>query len=160
MNIILHGATNCGSSNYGDYIYGEMVYEYLKEKGFNVCFYQPSTFFKRNIKDYYKSKTISRQEADLIIYIPGGYFGEGHRARLKDNLVQFFRFMPLGLWASFKKKPIIVIGIGAGPNRCLLMNFAIKRICNNSLFITVRDKESYESLKNYVQMQIFLKVET
>ncbi len=146
-NVILHGATNCESSNYGDYIYGEMVYGYLKEKGLNVCFYQPSSFFEKNLKDYLKKQSIDKREADLIIYIPGGYFGEGHQARFRDNLVQFIRFMPLGIWASYKKIPMVVLGVGAGPNNCSFMNFGIRRICNSSKFVTVRDKESYEALK-------------
>ncbi|MBL4932594.1 polysaccharide pyruvyl transferase family protein [Clostridium paridis] len=146
-NFILHGATNCDSSNYGDYIYGEIVYEYLKEKGINVNFYQPSFFFESNLKDYLKNRSINRREADLIIYIPGGYFGEGHKARFRDNLVQFLRFMPLGIWASYKKVPMVVLGIGAGPNHSSFMNFGIRRICNHSQFVTVRDKESYEALK-------------
>ena len=146
-NVILHGATNCDSSNYGDYIYGEMIYEYIKEKGLNVCFYQPSSFFQKNLKDYLKNRSIDKQDADLIIYLPGGYFGEGHQARFRDNLVQFLRFMPLGIWASYKKIPMVVLGIGAGPNHCSFMNFGIRRICNNSQFVTVRDKESYRALK-------------
>jgi polysaccharide pyruvyl transferase WcaK-like protein len=146
-NVMLHGATNFESSNYGDYIYGEMVYEYLKEKKLNVCFYQPSSYFERNLKEYSKNRSINKTEADLIIYIPGGYFGEGHEARFRDNLVQFIRFMPLGIWASYKKIPLVVLGIGAGPNNCSLMNFGIRRICNHSQFVTVRDKESYEALK-------------
>ncbi|MDB1944458.1 polysaccharide pyruvyl transferase family protein [Clostridium tertium] len=146
-NIILHGATNCESSNYGDYIYGELVYEYIKEKVGNVSFYQPSSFFKRNLRDYSKNSSINKNDADLIIYIPGGYFGEGHRAKFKENLVQFARFMPLGIFAAYKKIPMVVLGIGAGPNKSYLMNFGIKRICNNSKFVTVRDKESYEALK-------------
>jgi polysaccharide pyruvyl transferase WcaK-like protein len=55
--------------------------------------------------------------------------------------------MPLGIWASYKKIPMVALGIGAGPNHCLLMNFGIRRICNHSQFVTVRDKESYEALK-------------
>lgn len=146
-NVVLHGATNCESSNYGDYIYGEMIYEYLKEKGFNVCFYQASSFFKKNLKDYLKNQFIDKRDADLIVYLPGGYFGEGHQARFRDNLVQFIRFMPLGIWASYKRIPMIVLGIGAAPNYCSFMNFGIRRICNHSQIVTVRDKESYEALK-------------
>lgn len=144
-NIILHGATNFESSNYGDYIYGEMIYDHLKGKKNNVCFYQPSEFFKRYLKDY--SENIKKRNTDIIIYIPGGYFGEGHKAGLKENLLHFYRFMPLGIWASYKKIPMVVLGIGAGPNKCWFMNFGIRRICNNSKFVSVRDKESYNALK-------------
>lgn len=146
-NILLHGATDFGSSNYGDYIYGEMVYEYLKDKDMNVQFYKPSPFFKKYIKEYSKNHTFKKEDTDLVVYIPGGYFGEGHKASFKENLLHFYRFMPLGIWATYKKVPMVVLGIGAGPNKCWFMNFAIKRICNHSKFITVRDKESYKALK-------------
>lgn len=145
-NILLHGATNCNSSNYGDYLYGELIYEYLKEKGFNVCFYQPSEFFKKNLEKY-EDKKFDKKEADLIVYIPGGYFGEGHNAKFKENLIQFLRFMPLGIWASYRKIPMIVLGVGAGPINNIFMKFGIKRICNHSKFVTVRDNISYNSLK-------------
>lgn len=144
--ILLHGATNCNSSNYGDYLYGELVYDYLKSKGFEVDFYQPSEFFKKNLENY-ENKKVNKKEADLIVYIPGGYFGEGHNAKFKENLVQFLRFMPLGIWASYRKTPMIVLGIGAGPINNILMKFGIKRICNNSSFVTTRDNTSFKALK-------------
>lgn len=146
-NILLHGATNCKSSNYGDFIYGKMIYDFFNNKNYNVYFYQPSEFFKKNLKDY-DNKKFYKKEADLIVYIPGGYFGEGHKAKIKENLVQFLRFMPLGIWASYRRIPMVVLGIGAGPINNALMKFGIKRICNNSSFVTVRDNESYKTLKS------------
>ena len=145
-NIMLHGATNCKSSNFGDYLYGEIVYKYLVGKGYNVIFYQPSAFFKKYLDDN-GQKNFSKEEADLVIYIPGGYFGEGHSARLVDNLVQFMRFMPLGIWAAFKKKLLAVLAVGAGPNKNILMNFGIKMICNWASIVSVRDNESYDALR-------------
>lgn len=146
-NILLHGATNCGSSNYGDYIYGELIYDYLRDRGINTKFFQPSIFFKENLIDYEKMKDINRKNLNGIIYIPGGYFGEGHNARFRDNVIQFLRFLPLGLWASYFKIPIAVVGVGAGPNKCRFMNWGIKRICKKAQLVIVRDKESYISLK-------------
>lgn len=145
---MLHGATDCNSSNYGDYIYGELIYDYIKNKGIDVCFYNASTFFKEHLDDFMDTKKFKFSNADGIVYIPGGYFGEGHNARFRDNLVQFLRFMPLGIKASFKKIPMVVLGIGAGPNKDFLMNYGIRKICNHSSVITVRDSESYKSLKN------------
>lgn len=144
-NIILHGATNCNSSNYGDYIYGKMIYDYLKKQKVNCCFYQPSDFFKKNLTNYPKDN-IDLKNATAIIYVPGGYFGEGHNAKLKENIVHFLRFLPIGIKASYKKIPIAVLAIGAGPNKCWFMNMGIKKICKHAKFITVRDKESYNAL--------------
>ncbi len=145
--ILLHGATNCGSSNYGDFLYGYIVYQFFEQKKMNVEFYQPSAFFMEYIENYNNIIKFKKNKADLIVYIPGGYFGEGHKAKLKENIMQFLRFMPLGIWASCKKKPIIVMGIGAGPINNIFMKLAIKRICNNAKFVTTRDNISYKELK-------------
>lgn len=146
-NIMLHGATNWGSSNYGDYIYGEIIHDYLKDKGNKVCFYQPSPFFEKYITNYDKNSIFKKKDANMIVYIPGGYFGEGHSARFRDNVIQFVRFMPLGIWAAFKRIPLAIIGIGAGPNTNFLMNYGIRKICKHASLITVRDNESYKALK-------------
>ena len=146
-NYLLHGATNCGSSNYGDYIYADMIYTYLKKHNKNVTFFQPSTFFVKNLKDYNVNNKISIIKSDSIIYIPGGYFGEGPNASFKDNIIQFLRFLPLGIIGALLKKNMVVLGIGAGPLNNFFMKNGVKIICNNSKFITTRDKTSYECLK-------------
>ena len=146
-NIMLHGATNCKSSNYGDFIYGDMIYSYFKNLNFNVLFYQPSEFFVKYLNNYKKIDYFSKKDANLIVYIPGGYFGEGQNARFRDNIIQFLRFMPLGLWASRNKKDMIVLGVGAGPLKNPLMKYGVKRIINSSKLVTTRDNESYKCLK-------------
>ena len=146
-NVLLHGATNCNSSNYGDFIYGDMIYTFFKNNNKNVLFYQPSSFFKLYLNDYKSNKYFNKRQSDLIVYIPGGYFGEGQNPRFRDNIIQFLRFMPLGIWASIHKKNMIVLGIGAGPLNNILMKFGVKVICNSSKMITTRDNESYKCLK-------------
>ncbi|MDD2268372.1 MAG: polysaccharide pyruvyl transferase family protein [Eubacteriales bacterium] len=143
--IVLHGATNCKSSNYGDYLYGELIYKYLKEKSYNVIFYQPSDFFKKHIPGY--TGICGRKNPAAVLYVPGGYFGEGHNASFRENIIHFLRFMPLGIWASFRHTPMAVIGVGAGPNNCRLLTYGVKRICNHSEFVSVRDNISYEAIK-------------
>lgn len=146
-NYLLHGATNCGSSNYGDYIYADMIYTYLKKHNKNATFFQPSKFFIKNLKNYNSNNKINIIKSDSIIYIPGGYFGEGPNATFKDNIIQFLRFLPLGIIGAILKKNIVVLGIGAGPLNNFFMKKGVKIICNNSKFITTRDKTSYECLK-------------
>lgn len=148
-NYLLHGATNCNSSNYGDFIYGDMIYSYFKKnENNNVLFYQPSNFFKKYLSNYDKNKYFKKRDADLIIYIPGGYFGEGPNARFRDNIIQFLRFMPLGIWAAFKRKKMIVLGVGAGPLNNIFMKYGVKKISDFSQLITVRDNDSFKCLKN------------
>lgn len=148
MKILLHGATNFHSSNLGDYIYGESIYNYIQNKypKAEIQFYQPSNFFVKNINGY-KDKGVTFQNADLILYIPGGYFGEGHNARLRDNIIQFIRFMPLGIIGGLLKKKIAIIGIGAGPINNLFMRIPISFIGKRASVVTVRDSKSYLTLR-------------
>ena len=159
MKILLHGATNWGSSNFGDYLYGEIFYEFLNEilQESEVVFYDSSQFFKKNICGYSeKIETKRVKDSDCLVYIPGGYFGEAHNARLRDNLIHFIRFMPVGIKCVFLKKKIIIVGIGAGPNNSQILNIAIKMICKHSQFITVRDEQSKLALNTLGIRNIFV----
>ncbi len=147
FKIVLHGATNWGSSNYGDYIYADMIYNYLLKKGFQVRCFQPSRYFLKNLKNYNKQENFKISTMDALVYLPGGYFGEGHNARLIDNLIHWIRFIPIGLWAAIKKKPIAILGIGAGPLHWVPLKFAVKYICMHASLITTRDEYSYNTLK-------------
>lgn len=149
MRIVLHGATDCGSSNFGDFIYAEQIYRHIRKITDNaeVSFYNPSDFFMRYIEGC-KSSNKSVKGADLAIYIPGGYFGEGHNARIRDNVFQFARFMPFGLEALARKVQIAVIGLGAGPLNSTIMKRSVKRIVCGSALVTVRDQESADALRS------------
>lgn len=152
MRIILHGATDYGSSNYGDFLYGKIIYDYLIEKlkvePKNITFYNPSDYFKKYID---RNRTTDLKgniaKADIAIYIPGGYFGEGHNASWKETLIQTKRFIPFGIKCISRKVPFAVIGVGAGPNNNLLFRNCIKYVINHADTITVRDKESFDALK-------------
>lgn len=147
-NVILHGATNFGSSNYGDFIYGEILFEYFRGKGYNVRFYQPSDFFCENISDYKHIKQFKKKEADLVVYIPGGYLGGGvGKIRIRDILIRFFRFFPLGIWAVLHRKKIYIMAVGADPVGNLLLKIGTEMLCNHSEFVTVRDHTSYTIIK-------------
>ena len=148
MKILLHGATNCGSSNFGDFLYGDAVYRYLKKNypDFKVQFFQPSSYFRKYISDY-REFGISPWTTDFVLYIPGGYFGEGHRARLRDNLIHFLRFMPLGLVGLLFRKKIGVLGIGAGPIRSPFLKIPVRLIGKAAECLTVRDPESLDALR-------------
>ena len=148
-NIILHGATNFCSSNYGDFLYGEMIFNYLKNRGDNVQFYQPSKFFIDNIPDYIQMKPIKKRKVDLVIYLPGGYLGGGDKkSRLRDIIIRFYRFFPLGIWTVIAKKKLVIIAIGADPLGNRLLQYGTKIICNHAIFTTVRDNKTYTILKN------------
>lgn len=149
MNLLLHGATDLGSSNYGDFLYAYLIYSYFKEKYQydEINFYKPSKFYNK----YLKLKLVNKIEwskYDYAIYIPGGYFGESHNASFLANIIHFYRFMIFGLKAVFHNKKLIVLAIGAGPIDSLLLKLPIKIILRNSSLVTVRDHDSYLALKN------------
>lgn len=149
MNILLHGATDFGSSNYGDFLYAYIVYNYFKEKypTDRVDFYKPSDYYKKYL-ELSNIKNIVWNKYDYAVYIPGGYFGESHNANLLANMIHFYRFMIFGLMASFQRKKIIVLAIGAGPIRSILLKKPITKILSNTLFVTVRDHDSFMALTN------------
>ncbi|VTT43233.1 polysaccharide pyruvyl transferase family protein [Streptococcus porcinus] len=148
MKILLHGATDFGSSNFGDFIYGEIYHSFLKEifPEATISYYNPSDYFKKYTRDYDFAQNDSKN-ADALVYIPGGYFGEGNEAKFKHNLIQFVRFMPAGLKAIVKKQDIYVSGVGAGPNTDFLLTNTIKAICKKAELVTVRDAESKVALE-------------
>lgn len=149
MKILLHGATDFGSSNFGDFIYGEIYHSFIKKilPDSQISFYNPSDYFKNYVRNYDFSQNDSKN-AELLIYFSGGYFGEGNDAKFKHNLMQFYRFMPVGLKSLVKKRDIIVSGIGAGPNTDFLLTQSIKAVCRNAKLVTVRDQESKVALEN------------
>lgn len=146
--ILLHGATDFGSSNFGDFIYSEIYYSFIKDclPNAEVSFYNPSDYFKKYIRNYNFKRNDSKN-AELLIYIPGGYFGEGNAAKIKHNLMQFYRFMPVGLKSVAKKRDIVVSGVGAGPNTDFLLTNSIKSVCQKASLVTVRDQESKLALE-------------
>lgn len=146
MKILLHGATNWGSTNFGDFLYGYQIFKYLKgkHKNLEVNFFEPSKYFKKYIP---LSDKVNIFNANYLVYIPGGYFGEGHNASLINNIIQFVRFIPFGLLGLLFHKKILVVGVGAGPLNCWFLRLAIKKICSRCKGLTVRDIESLNYLK-------------
>lgn len=145
-NVLLHGATNYGSTNYGDYLYGEIVYDFFREKKNNVVFFQPSEFFRKNLNGYYEMKDFKIRNTQLMVYIPGGYFGDNPNTSIKESIFKFFRYFYIGLKGLLLKVPMVVLAIGAGPNERLLLNWCIRKICEKAQFVTARDGVSYASL--------------
>lgn len=148
MNILLHGATNWGSSNFGDVIYADQVARHIIRiaNGTIVQIAEPSEFVSKWMSAFV-SKGISISNADALVYIPGGYFGEGHSSGIMNNLIHFLRFFPVGLRAVWFKVPIAVIAIGAGPINSPLFRLPIKSICSHAKVITARDHESCVALQ-------------
>lgn len=149
MKIMMHGASDCGSSNFGDFIYAEEIYRHIKKSSpdSQIQLYKPSDYFVTYIEGY-EHGLFSLRDADLEVYIPGGYFGEGHSARIRDNVFQFFRFMPFGLISAFLNKRLVVIGVGAGPLNSIIMRVPTRKIMRSAISVSVRDVESQKAIED------------
>lgn len=150
LRFLLHGATNWNSTNFGDFLYAYEIFRYLKtDQNNQVGFYDPSNYFVEYInKQGVSLDSVTFKDADYLVYIPGGYFGEGHAARFRDTAIQWIRFMPFGLKAVRAKKKLIIIGVGAGPINNWYMKVSIRKICKFSVALTARDRESQKALQD------------
>lgn len=145
MKIILHGATDRGSTNFGDFLYANELYSLCRSMNAEVCYYNESAFIREYTRGYCANK-FTVQESDLLVYIPGGYFSEAHDTTLKRCLINFRRYMPFGLSGCVRRKRIAVLGIGAGNIHTPFLRWPLKWILNHAEMITVRDEISRKAL--------------
>lgn len=153
MNILIHGAIN--TSNFGDCLFAKLFYEFLKEKfpDKNVYFYENRKYgigpFLRTELNYINCYSKNKlKNMDMLIYMSGGYFGERKKG-LKYSLKRYLRYFRIGLYFTKKKKPIIAIGIGAGPIYNGFLRRILLKILTNCKIVSVRDEISYKYLIKY-----------
>lgn len=148
MKIMLHGATDRASSNFGDFLYGNELYCLCRnlDEDTYVCYYNESPFFKQYTKGHDENK-FSIKEADRLVYIPGGYFSEPHNSTLKRTLINFKRYMPFGLAGCRQRKRMAIVGLGAGNIHTPFLKWPLKRILKRAELITVRDELSEKALQ-------------
>lgn len=145
MKIMLHGATSY--SNFGDYLFAEMFYAKLKELGADAVFYEHpqngiGDFFSKHLgyKRSMKSEREQIDECDALVYISGGYF------KTADSVLENFnrnkRYWKPALRFIKQKKPIYILGVGAGPINRSICGRNICKILNYADVVTVRNEES------------------
>lgn len=141
--IIIVGATY--GDNFGDMIFAKMITDALYKEN-SIKFYKLSEYTKNFIGEE-KISDFPDKEADALIYMPGGFFGDRHDTSLLVTLYWFFRYFPIGLRFAFREKPILILGVGAGPCKYGIMRRIIKYICSKAKRIVVREDDSREFLK-------------
>lgn len=141
--IMVHLSSNWGTSNFGDVLFAEMIVEHLVKMGFDVSLFDASAYVKEYLykKQGLPNSEFSLSQADACLYFAGGYFGE-RKTKIVLHLIHFHRFMRFGLYAKLKRKPIGVIGIGAGDYLWPLNRIVVKDVCRRAAVITTRDIES------------------
>lgn len=145
MKVLIHGAIN--QSNFGDFIFAELFSNVLKENGIDVEYYSHpkygiSDFFAKNLgyvpdRRHYK-KTM--KECDALVYISGGYF-VSHKKVLIE-LRHTWRFLMPAKYFLKSRKPIYLLGIGAGPFYKGPFGRIAKELLEYASAVTLRNEES------------------
>lgn len=141
--ILIVGATY--SNNFGDMLFAKMIADTLYMDN-EIKFYKLSEFAKNFVGEE-KISDFKNAEADALVYMPGGFFGDRHVTSLIVTLYWFVRYFPIGLSFAFKGKPILVLGVGAGPCKYWIMRRIIQYICSRSKRVIVREEDSRDFLK-------------
>lgn len=143
--ILLHGAVN--TSNFGDVLFVNLFFNKLRKEKIDIGFLENkfngiSSFnsdeikYKNHGKKYYK-------EADTLIFISGGYFGD-NKKNLLASLYRWFRYFKIGLYFARKKRAIYILGVGGAPLFHYFNRRAAIKIINKACYVTVRDDKTKE----------------
>ena len=151
LDVLIHGAIN--SSNFGDVLFAHIFYDTLKNNfNINPCFLTEGRYgiseFNRKELNYWKNTPLIRSyEADALVYMSGGYFGDDKKS-IKAYLRRYIRYFALGVKFVHMKKPIIIIGVGGGPLYGKMCLHSAKKIMNHASVITVRDAQTRDYFVN------------
>ena len=152
MKVLLHGATN--TSNFGDVLFARLVYKKCLDAGFESADfvrmprYGVGEFVRRELSYTRRLSLAQMLKRDMLILIPGGYFGED-KGSFRSSAKRFLRYVFPALLFSVTGKPICILGVGGGPlSSPILRKFTVK-LWNRALRITVRDEETAEYFKKY-----------
>lgn len=154
--IIIHGSTL--GSNFGDCLFAQLFYdECRKNNNGETLFYENkfpikndavalSEHFRKAMNYNGKCTFKDVRNCDGMIFMAGGYFGET-TSSLKEAFIRYYKHVKLGLYAIWFKKPLAIIGVGAGPVSRNFLLKGIKKVFNHASVITVRNDESKEFLE-------------
>lgn len=141
--VLIVGATY--SDNFGDMLFAKIIADYLSDKC-EFRYYRLSEYAKKFIGEK-KIANFSIRKAEALVYMPGGFFGDRHDTSLYTTYLWFKRYFPIGLEFAFLRKPILILGVGAGPCKYAVMKSLIKYICKHAKKVIVREEDSAEFLK-------------
>ena len=84
MKILLHGATNWGSSNFGDFIYADKIAKHIRSRfpDAMVELAEPSDYFKQ-LMPFATTGKVDIKNADALITFPVDILGRGIPQELK-----------------------------------------------------------------------------
>lgn len=146
--IILCGATH--GSNFGDSLFAYVFEKYMKsiDPELDIYFTRVSEYSKEflNIK---KASIRDIFSAKGLLFISGGYFGEAQHETWKGRIYHLIFYYIYGVFMAVRRKPIAIIGVGAGPLDSLPFKKLVLYIFKHAKVITLRDEESKQYMMNY-----------
>lgn len=143
--IAIQGALNV--DNFGDVLLGKLFADWVKEAGSDVIapFSSNATRSQMGV-----ARPGSFSQADALLYIGGGYFGEPDRSFL-GKWRWGFRMMRNHLRPAaafvFSGRPIAIVGVGCGNISNLLARAALVAVARASRKVIVRDLESQSFMR-------------
>jgi polysaccharide pyruvyl transferase WcaK-like protein len=146
--VLLCGATH--GSNFGDSLFAYMFKKKIESKYQNadIYFTKASKYSKDNLN--IKVATLKDLfSMDAMVYISGGYFGQSHNESLKGSIYRFLVYFIFGLFMIFRRKPIAILGVGAGPLKRSFLKRTAVFIFNKAKIVSVRDNESKVYMTRY-----------
>ncbi|PTQ13139.1 hypothetical protein CLG96_03135 [Sphingomonas oleivorans] len=143
--IALQGALNV--DNFGDVLLGRIFADWVRSSGCEVVApFASQSVYPQMLLD----KPGSFSDADALLYIGGGYFGEPSRSFL-GRWRWGFRMMRNHLKPApgflLSRKPVGVIGVGCGQISNIPARIAATTLCKMARVVAVRDDESHAFLK-------------
>lgn len=135
--------------NFGDVLLGRIFVEWLKNCQLRVICPGASEEVAREIQ---LDAIGCYSDADAILYIGGGYFGEPS-GKLKSRMKWGHRLLKTiifpGIRALFARKPIAILAPGYGPITNPIARIGTLFLFSRSRIKALRDLESIQFLKSY-----------
>ena len=147
MKVAIHGSYF--GDNFGDSLFVLQYIKYLNKIGINnEDIYLISAGSR--VRKYSKVSSVKGlkaiKEANRVIFIGGGYFGERKEKQLIWHLRFWIRHISICLLCIIYGKRYAFFGVGAGPQSNVISRKLSKLVINGSEFFSARDKISFDFL--------------
>lgn len=154
MKIMIHGAVY--RSNFGDCLYAQIYNDYLKTiPCVDGVYFLENRWYgaSAHLKGLSEIVTESSPDKmDALVYMPGGYFGEGPSAYRRWK--QHMRYFRLGKTFIKKGKKVLVSAIGGERVNSKWLLGKINYIFQNAALITTRNQRTAEFFQPYTPVKI------
>lgn len=146
--ILLCGATH--GSNFGDSLFAYMFQSYVHNynEDLDIFFTQASEYSRKNLK-IKKASFKDLFSVEGLVFISGGYFGEAQYETFKGRIYHLVLYYVYGVFMAIRRKPIAIIGVGAGPLDSPFFRKLVMYIFKHAKVISLRDNESKDYMIKY-----------